>query len=236
MKKQAQLKSWPKAIFILLFAVGIFSCEKQEYIQKFDDVFDVSGVESLNQEISRSVTIEDLSGVLGQVTLQVPQELQDVSLDEMIDHYTKSIKLTSKEIDLLLKNDSKTYLDVVNRFGSLPPKIAALNIDYKEIKTGPLNKFMVKQKAQTENFYSDDYYSAVLAYQNYIQNNVIEPISMLKKAAVTVPPGNPGSGPNGVITGYKLITSNNNRDMWWTYWSDGKRTKHVGASGSFPGV
>jgi hypothetical protein len=146
--------------------------------------------------------------------------------------------LSSQEIDLLLKNDSKTYIDVINRMGSLPANIARLKIDFSEVKSSGLNKYLLVQKAETDNFYSDDYYSAVLAMKYYIQSKVIEPMNTLKKAVITIPPGNGGDQDvhSDVLPYLKLITSNNNWDMWWAYWGDGTRTKHKGAAGSFPGL
>ncbi len=234
MKKQIPFNYAKKVMYLLFCFVFLLSCDKLENTQKFDDVFDISGVIELNQKIESAKTQSDLSGVFENVTLNIPDGMKDISLDEMIDHYKSNIKLSSKEIDLLLKNDSKTYIDVINRFGCLPPQIRDLNIDFGEIKSSSLNKFLVVQKSDTENFYSDDYYSAVLALQDFIKDAVIRPMSSLKSKVVTIGPGNPNLVPDdddGIPERYKLITSNNIWVMWWAYWSDGTRTKHRGAQG-----
>lgn len=233
MKKHANSNTVTKIFSMMLVILLFISCEKQEYIQNFDDVFDVSGIEALNQKIANAA---DLSNTLNGVDVKIPAGLENVTLDEMIDHYTKSVQLSTSEIDMLLKNDSKTYIDIVNRMGSLPPSVSKLKIDFSELKNSNLNQYLLVQKQETDNFYSDDYYSAILAMKYYIESMVIEPLNELKKAVITIPPGNPGSYvPPSEVPRFVLIVSNNNWDMWWAYWSDGTRTKHKGAAGSFPG-
>ncbi len=235
MKKHTILKRMPTVVFTSLLFIFVFSCKKTEYIQTFDDVFDTSGVSELNMKIANTTSLDELMETFSNVKLVIPENLEKLSLDDMIQHYTSSIELSSEEIDLLLKNDSKTYLDVVNRFGSLPGDINEIN--FTELKASLLNRYLVRQKAETVNFYSNDYYSAILAYRNFIESEVIQPMENLKKAAKTIPPGNPNKGPaeDATLLYLKLITSNNNWDMWWAYWSDGTRTKHKGAAGSYPG-
>ena len=191
MKKHTIASNLLKIFCSLLFAIIVVSCAKNEYVQNFDDVFDISGAVELNQKIENISSAEDLSGLFENTSFQIPEEMKEIKLDDIIDYYSKSVELTSNEIDMLLKNDSKTYIDVINRIGSLPPQIAALNIDFDAVKASPLNKYLIKQKANTENFYSDDYYSAVLALQKYMKEEVIEPMNNLKSQVITIGPGNP---------------------------------------------
>jgi hypothetical protein len=216
---------------ILIFA----SCEKTYEIQTFNDVFDTSGVKALNGKISHPESIAGLNGEFAKVNLTIANALETVTLDEMLIHFRQSIELSPVEIDMLLKNDSRTYIDVINRFGSMPAQMNSLTADdFKQVKSSSLNSYLLKIKDEPENFYSSDYYTAVLEMQKYIMAEVIEPMSVLKNAVITIPPGS-GEYPESTILYYKLIVSNNVWDMWWTYWSDGTRTKHKGAAGSFPG-
>ena len=180
MKKHTFFNNWNKIIYLLSFAMLLVSCAKTEYIQEFDDIFDVSGVNDLNQKIEIAETLDDLSGVFDNLTFQVSEEIKNIGLDFMVDHYNRSIQLSSTEIDLLLKNDPNTYLNIINRFGSLPTQIGDLNLDFTEIKSSTLNKYLIIQKQDIKNFYSDDYYSAVIAMQDFIKSSVIEPMSNLK--------------------------------------------------------
>jgi hypothetical protein len=156
----------------------------------------------------------------------------------MLAHFNKNIKLSPVEIDMLLKNDSKTYIDVINRIGSFPAELESVAADdFNPLRQSALNKYLLRVKAEPVNFYSTDYYTAVLELQKYMEDQVIEPMDMLKKAVKTVPPGKnlPPPPPPVTILYYKIISLNKVWDMWWTYWSDGTRTKHKGAAGSFPG-
>jgi len=224
------------SVALLLMGVILFSCQKDQYIQKFDDVFDLSGVNELNMKIENASSISDLTGEFTNVNITVPEGLQHVDLNQIIEEYKSNIKLSSTEVDMLLKNDSKTYIDVINRFGSLPAQIKDLNLNFEEVKSSPLNKYLVRQKVQTDNFYSDDYYSAILAYRNFIESEIIQPMENLNRAMNLKSAGNSQTvTEEEVYPYYVLITSNNNWDMWWAYWNDGTRTKHKGSSGDFPG-
>lgn len=212
------------------------ACEKTYEIQTFNDVFDTSGVKALNEKITRQESINGLNDEFSKVNLTVTNALENVTLDEMLIHFRQSIELSPVEIDMLLKNDSRTYIDVINRFGSMPAQMKSITADdFKPVKSSSLNSYLLKIKDEPENFYSSDYYTAVLEMQKYIVAEVIEPMSVLKNAVITIPPGDEDYVTEATVDYYKLIVSNNVWDMWWTYWSDGTRTKHKGAAGSFPG-
>ena len=242
-----------KNFFIILLITFLFnSCDKTEDIQEFDDVFDTSGINDLNSQIENATSLDDilvifdessddegLKSASGRYKYNIPSGMNDVSFDDIIDHYTKAINISSKERDLLLKNDSKTYLDVINRMGAFPDKIAKMNIDFSELRSSPWNKYLVSHKQEPRNFYSNDYYSAVLAMQNYISKHVINTMKTCRRHYYNKHHGGHYGGhwwdEDPEIMYYILITSNNNWDIWWTYWSDGSRTKHKGASGTYPG-
>lgn len=235
MKKHANFNRLSQ-IICFSFLILLFSCDKPEkYNQKFDDVFDVSGVEALNEKISDPGSISVLNEEFANVNLDIAGALENISLDEMLAHFNKSMELSPVEIDMLLKNNSKTYIDVINRFGSLPAQMESLAADdFKPLRQSSLNKYLLKVKAEPVYFYSTDYYTAILELQKYMKDEVIEPMNLLKKAVISpgknLPPPTPAT-----ILKYKIITLNNVWDMWWTYWSDGTRTKHKGGAGSFPG-
>lgn len=265
MKKHTGMWNVPVKIFPLIIFLVLFSCQKVEDIQTFNDVFDTSGIDELNLILGSTETLDDISAVFGNISFEVPTLLNNISLDDMIEHYENNLELSPDEIDMLLKNDSKTYVDVIDRMGSLPGNLSNMfyadeslksgstNVS-KELHSSTLNKYLLKQKIPTSNFYADDYYSAVLAYQNYIACAVIKPLKSVKKLKSNQDKkdkdkehngtGNDDSGNNGhgndpspdaTLNRTVLIVSNNNWDMWWAYWSDGRKTKHKGAAGSYPG-
>jgi len=108
MMKNAKINRLTKFLTILFLVVILGSCEKPEYTQKFDDVFDTSGVEALNEKISDPGSISVLNDEFLDVNLNIANALENITLDEMLAHYNQSIVLSPVEIDLLLKNDSKT--------------------------------------------------------------------------------------------------------------------------------
>jgi hypothetical protein len=217
--------------FIMVFALVLLlgSCQKTVKMQTFNDVFDISGIETLNSQLALAKTVADLPAEIGEVNFAVPEGMKNITPAEIANWYEKNIKLSNAEVDMLLKNDSKTYIDVINRMASLPPEMGIITADdFKALKNSDLNKYLLKQIDQPENFYSTDYYSAIIALQNYIKVAVIEPMNLVSSIA------DAGNKPP-IILGYKIITRNNIWDMWWVYWGDGTRTKHKGAAGSYPG-
>ena len=114
----------------------------------------------------------------------------------------------------------------------MPPQLGKVTgDDFKAIKNSELSLYLVKQVSETENFYSTDYYSAIMALQGYLKGAIEDPWKHYK----TIPPGS-GEYPTGeTIERIVAISLNNIWDMWWVYWSDGTRTKHKGAAGTYPG-
>jgi len=225
--------------FILSLLLTVSSCQKTEKMQTFNDIFDTSGIETLNERFRTARTVADLPLELGTAGFSVPEGIKNITPESIAAWYKKNMVLSGTEVDLLLKNDSRTYIDVINRMASFPPEMGKLKSeDFNSLKASVLNKYALKQLEETENFYSTDYYSAILALQNYLKIAVIAPMESVAgdPPVVTVPPGS-GQYPNPpvYILYFKMITMNNIWDMWWTYWSDGTRTKHKGAAGSFPG-
>ena len=223
-------------IFLLPALVCCFlcaSCVKNDVMQTFGDVFDTSGIEVLNAKMASAKTVQDLPAEMLQASFVVPEKFKKVTPAEIANWYSANIRLSDTEVDLLLRNDSKTYIDVLNRMASFPPEMGSLTAaDFKALKSSSLDKYLIRVVEQPDNFYSTDYYSAVMAMQDYLKSAVINPMT----TTITIPPG---SGvypvPPVYVDHYLLITANNIWDMWWTYWSDGTRTKHKGAAGSFPG-
>ena len=215
---------------IMVFALVLFmgSCQKTEKIQTFKDVFDTSGIEELNSKMAVAKTVGDLPVELNAANFAVPEGIKNITPAEIVAWYKKNIVLTDAEVDMLLKNDSKTYMDVMNRMASFPPAMGDITADdFKALKSSDLNKYLLKQIDQPENFYSTDYYSAIVELQNFIKVAVIDPMNMVAVASDIIP--------TSIIIKYKIISQNNIWDMWWAYWSGGQRTKHKGAVGSFPG-
>lgn len=243
MKKHASFHPTNYLLLLLIAVAVLISCEKEQApVQTFNDVFDVKGVNELNQKIKSAQTIDEISALYTGVELATPKELKKITLEELANHFENNLKLSSDEIDMLLKNDSKTYIDVINRFGSMPQGLGDMKPHFKALKSTSLNKYLLRKKADPENFYSDDYYSAVLDMQKFIKNEILGTMAAMhnlkNNAPVeTIPPGNSEREPSddAEIDHLKIIELNNIWDMWWTYWTDGTRTKHKGAAGSFPG-
>jgi hypothetical protein len=181
----------------VMFALVMFvtSCQKSERIQTFNDVFDTSGIEALNTHLTQAGTLAQLPMELVNTTLKVPEKFNNVSPAEIAGWYQQNIRLTDEEIDLLLKNDSKTYIDVINRMASFPPGLGSLTADdFKDLKSSTLEKYLIKKIEEPSNFYSTDYYSAVLALQDYLKCSVIEPMVALNNLMLKESISNTSSG------------------------------------------
>jgi hypothetical protein len=168
----------------VMFALILFitSCQKSEKIQTFNDVFNTSGIEGLNAKISEAKTLADLPMELVNATLTIPEKFNSITPAEIAGWYKENIKLTDEEIDMLLKNNSKTYIDVINRMASFPQGLGSFSADdFKGLKSSSLEKFLLKKIEEPDNFYSTDYYSAVLALRDYLECSVIEPMIELNE-------------------------------------------------------
>ena len=238
MKTSECIKCLYRLVMLLFTIVVITACEKTKETQTFYDVFDLSGVEALNEKIFNAKTSDDLEKLLEIDQINVPEFFRNVDFGQMIAHFEKSIILSDDEMDMLLKNDSRTYIEFINRFGSMPAQLKDLKIsDFEDLKKSSLNQYMLKVKEEPFNFYSNDYYSAVIAMQDFIKYSVIQPLNHMNNSKFKTRPPGLGEYPEDpeYVLFYKLIASNRIWDIWWAYWSDGTRTKHKGSAGSFPG-
>lgn len=243
MKKLVLLRHLSRMIFLLAAMAILLSCERTRDIQTFDDVFDISGVEKLNYQIYNAKDFTDLSAVIGAAKIIVPESFTKVTPGQLADHISRNLILSNQEIDMLLKNDSRTYIAVINRFGSLPDVMSDISSkDFAALKASELGEYSLKVREEPQNFYSNDYYSAVLAMQTFLTSSVIAPLQAVATVSNNsndskkVPPGlDKEPAPGSTIDSFVLISSSKIWDMWWTYWSDGTRTKHKGSAGSFPG-
>lgn len=214
----------------------LVSCQKVDKVQKFDDVFDISGIMDLNARIDSAKSISGLTTIIEGSGLKVTETISASKLEQMYSSLEQNIKLSETETERLLHNDPNTLLQVIERFGNLPAEFGDKNTNFEELGTSPLKKYLlVKREEPGINFYPEDYYSAVQAYRGYIENCIIKPIKKLH----TIVLHDQNQLPNGaVFQYYVLITRNNNWDMWWSYWRFGNiiiKIKHKGGSGSFPG-
>jgi hypothetical protein len=231
MRTNAYLNFILRMTMVLTLIFVISSCQKSEKIQTFNDVFDTSGMEALNAQIATAKTLADLPAELRTSNLTVPEAFKSITPREIADWYRQNIRLTDNEVDMLLKNDSKTYIAVIDRMCSFPPQMGTFTADdFKDLKSSSLNKYLVTQKEEMENFYTTDYYSAVTALQDFLKSAVIEGMDRI----ITIPPGSGDTGPYGEVDHYVMISCDEVWDMWWTYWSEGVRTKHKGAAGTGP--
>jgi len=237
MKKQILFRTLA-LIAMFSFTVLFPACQKTEEVQTFNDVFNTSKIQTLNDLVAKSSNLTDLSTEFQLADISIPEGLANITIADMIVAYEKNVELSGTEVDLLLKNDITTFLQVTDRMSGMPVQLKALNIDFNELKKSSLSKFLLVQKQEPDQYYIDDYYHSVIELQNYMKNYVIQPLkdfnnlaqksSMLKSAQ---------DKPDPTLT-YQLIVSNNNWDMWWTYKQVGNKivkTKHKGAAGSFPG-
>lgn len=235
-----QIFTGTRMLLALTLSSTVFftACQKSEESQTFNDVFNTAKIQNLNDLVASSTSLADLPSEFQQVGISIPDELYNITITDMIASYEKNIELSSSEVDLLLKNDVTTFLRVTDRMSGLPDQIKALNLDFSELKKSSLNKYLLVQKQEPDQYYIDDYYHSVLELQNYMKNYVIQPLKDFNKLVeVSATLKSAQSKPDPTVT-YQLIVSNNNWDMWWTYTVVGKKivkTKHKGATGSFPG-
>ncbi|HAQ19830.1 MAG TPA: hypothetical protein DCR40_11435 [Prolixibacteraceae bacterium] len=238
MKKQILIRTMVVMALMLSNTVFFTACQKTNETQTFNDVFNTSKIQTLNNLVENSSSLSDLPSEFQQIEIAVPEAIKNIQIADLIMTYEQNIKLSNSEIDLLLKNDIATYLDVIERISGLPAQIKALNLNFTEVKNSSLNKYLLVQKQEPDQYYLDDYYHSVIELQNYMKDFVIQPLrnfnALVEKSATLK---SAMTKPDPTIT-YQLIVSNNNWDMWWTYTTVGKKiikTKHKGAKGSFPG-
>lgn len=240
MKKTIIFRTMMVALMLSPIVI-ITSCQKTNDVQTFNDVFNTSKIQAMSNLVENSNSVADLPTELKQVDIAVPEALNDIAIVDIISAYEQNIKLSSSEIDLLLKNDITTYLKVIDRISGMPAQLKELNLNLTEVKSSSLNQFLLVQKQEPDQYYLDDYYKSIIELQNYMKDFVIQPLrnfnSLVEKSATLKSTQKDPVVQAATVT-YVLITSNNNWDMWWTYTQIGKKvekTKHKGSAGSFPG-
>lgn len=212
------------------------SCQKPDEVQTFDDIFDISGIMDLNQKIDTAKNLGSLSDLVKDATLNVSENLTAEKVEKMYTDLEDAIQLSMSEKEKLLRNDPEALMQVLTRFGNLPPEFGDKNAKFDDLKSSPVNRYLLVQNGMPGiNYYPEDYYSAIQAYKRYVEKCIIWP---LKKIHFILLHDESELPDDANLWFYILITRNNNWDMWWSYWYYcGKiyRIKHKGGSGSFPG-
>lgn len=236
MKKHLLLKNLNKVLFFTLGIILIPGCQKQKDVLTFDDVFDISGVESLTQGIDRANDLTGLSDLVDRTDMNTPESISAAKLEYMYKYLEENIQLSSSEKDMLLRNDPDVLNEVISRFGNLPAEFGDKNMDFSDLRSSSLNRYLLAHKSEPgTDYYPEDYYSAVQAYKGYIENCIIKPLKKIHEIVLKDESQLPDGAELKLLV---LIVSNNNWDMWWSYWKYGDtiyRIKHKGGSGSFPG-
>ena len=236
MKNQMRFVHYFFMIVLLSSIILLTYCEKSRRVQTFNDVFDISGITDLNNNIDTVETIDGLYSLVGNPEVNIPAELDSVSFDELINYYEQNIELTSNETDLLLQNDLPTFLAVIDRFGTLPPPINDGELDSADLEKSDANIYLVELKEDISvDYYPDDLYASVKAYQDYLKNCELKHLKKLKKLKeITLK--NPNKLPAGAIfLYYKLIHKHNHKKVWWSYWRYGNiiyKIQHKGGKNS----
>lgn len=233
MKKHAIINPIKNLTTLFFLTILLFGCEKEEqHVQKFDDVFDRSGIKKLNQSIISANNIDEIRLLDNVTSFEIPANIKNISLDEMIAHYEENIKLSPTEVDLLLKNDSETFANVVDRFGKLPGQLSNQRTNFEKLESSSLEKFLLSQKSEVKNFYGGDCYSTIMDLQENITNDVIIPLKKLKDLSTTKDSNlkSLNYGYYYKTNVYKYITCHYCNCWWWIiykYW-----LKHYGGSWS----
>lgn len=213
-----------------------FACQKPDEVQTFDDIFDISGIMELNQKIDTARDLATLSALVNDAKLNVAEDLTAEKVEKMYTVLEEAIQLSMSEKERLLRNDPEALMQVLTRFGNLPPEFGDKNAKFDDLKNSPINRYLLVQNGVPGiNYYPEDYYSAIQAYRRYVENCIIWP---LKKIHIILLHDQSELPKKAHLMFYILITRNNKWDMWWSYWWYGckiYRIKHKGGSGSFPG-
>ena len=229
MKTIACTKSFYKVLLTISFILMLTACKKNEKTQTFDDVFDVSGIQALNNSIYASQSVASLTSLVSDLNLKVPVSMSSSKLEEMCTALEKKLELTDAETDRLLKNDPEALLSVLTRFGELPAEFGDKNMDFTELENSKIQDYLLKQKEEPGiNYYPDDYYSAIQAYRGYIEKCVIKPLKHIRTIELNC---QDQLTKGASFDCFVLIAMYNNWEMWWSYWSCGNKIykiKHKG--------
>lgn len=236
MKKLYSIKL---SFHVIAVAIGLaltISCQKPDKTQTFEDIFDVSGIMDLNQKIDTSNSLTSLAELVKNANINVSETLTAEKVEKMYSSLEQSLQLTVSEKEKLLRNDPDALIEVLKRFGNLPPEFGDKSSKFEELEKSSINKYLLVHNGTPGlNYYPEDYYSAIQAYRRYVEKCIIWP---LKKIHIVLLHDESQLPKHAVLMYYILITRNNNWDMWWSYWWYGctiYRIKHKGGSGSFPG-
>ncbi len=175
-----KLSSIKTLAFVFAFILSLSSCDKTEDDnKKFDDIFDTSEAIELNRIIKSAGSIDDLKNQFGETNQELPEALATISLSKVIATLESDLKISSEEKDLLLKNHYNTYFKVLHRFGNVVNVFKSAGIDISSIDKGMLEQYSIKVIEEPGNYYGDDYYSGVVAVQQFLSDEVLSPLVAL---------------------------------------------------------
>jgi hypothetical protein len=170
-------------IAVLSIQVVFTACQKSEETQTFDDVFNTANIQVLNELVVNSGTLSDLPAEFSEINLEVPEALNNILISDLISAMEQKVKISNSEVDLLLQNDITTYSNIVDRIGGLTIDMEVLNNAFTEVQSSSLNKYLLIQKQELNQYYEDDYYHSILELQNYMEDFVIKPLKNINKLA-----------------------------------------------------
>lgn len=182
MKKQILFRTM---VLIAVFSINVVftACQKSEEVQTFDDIFNTTNIQALNDLVVNSGTLSDLPEEFSQVDLVIPEALANIQLNDLISAMERNNKISNSEVDLLLQNDITTYSNIIDRISGLPIELEALNSTFTEVQSSSLNKYLLIQKQDLNLYYIDDYYHSILELQSYMEDFVIQPLKNINKLA-----------------------------------------------------
>lgn len=240
MKNQTLFRTLLVLTLVISPAVFFTSCQKTIVNQTFDDVFNTTNIQNLNAMVEKSTILNDLPEEFQLVDASTQAALQNIQISDIINSYEKNIKISSKEIDLLLQNDIDTYIEVIERISGLPSELNALNLNLSELGNTPMSKYSLIQKQEPDEYYTDDYYTAVTELQNYMKEYIIQPLRTLNtlvensvslKSGSTIS-GNDKEKEDKTKSAIIVITCKNDKDMNDAYLKDAKIKKEKKHKGS----
>lgn len=240
MKKQNLIRAIVVIAFALLSTVYFIGCQKtNEPTQTFDDAFNTSNIQTLNDLMQNSSSLADLPEDFSNLDLTVPEVLNSVQIADLISAMEQNIKLSNSEIDLLLLNDVATYINVVDRFSSMPIQLEDLNVTFAELESSPLNQYLLIQKQELDQYYIDDYYHSVLELQNYMKEFVIQPLRtfnvLVENTAALKSASTDKAKADKAKAATEALILKNKKDMEDAYkkqCEEEKKKKHSGGGGS----
>lgn len=182
MKKQILIQTFVCMALMFSSTVLFTACDKAaSEAQSFDDVFNTTNIQALNDLVINSGTLSDLPEEFSQLDLMVPNPLGNIQLTDMISAMERNIKISNSEVDLLLQNDITTYGNIIDRINRLPVDLNLLNSAFSSVQSSTLNKYLLIQKQEINQYYIDDYYHSILELQSYMEDFVIQPLKNLNE-------------------------------------------------------